>query len=129
MKSALGKLKLVIMFLLGFIPKALPVGVKEFEKWSANIIKTYGLPDNDSMKFALAAKIMHMDAGSHRASPYYFCKVMKKAMSNQVCSHIMTELKIKQQEAEAKEKEAQLAQSSAAAPKTMAQPEVVGVPV
>lgn len=57
---------------LAFVPTRLPIGRSEFEKWSADVLYTYGWPKNDSMIFALASMIMHVGpTGAYKAKRYF----------------------------------------------------------
>lgn len=89
--------KLQLAKLLAFIPTRLPVGMTEFETWSSSIITMYGWPDNDSMRFALAAMIINLGATQARVSKRYFGLSLHTACSKQVAGQVFHDLKIKQQ--------------------------------
>lgn len=96
-----------------FFPQPLPIGVTEFHKWAEEIIELYSFPANDSVKFTLAAMIMHMDPSADRKPYSFFAKRIKKSMANQIAGAIIQELKIKQQEEIEKAKEEQTSKESA----------------
>ncbi len=90
------KLKHLIDLIWGLLPQPLPLGMAEFDLWTTRIIRTYGLLDNDSVRFALATMIMHVGPQSSRKSPLYFAKTAKKGMANQIAHGYMQNLKEKQ---------------------------------
>ena len=94
MKNLKKLLKLVSLYL----PSKLPMGVSDFNNWADSIIEASGLPNNDSMKGALAATIMHLDATSAFKPKIHFVKVLIKGAASQVAHSIFQELKNKQQE-------------------------------
>jgi hypothetical protein len=81
---------------LHLIPTAIPVGVKEFDVWASDIISTYSFPDNDSVRWALAVKVLHMGETEAYKAKRYFYLAMHKAMANQVVSQVIQDLKTKQ---------------------------------
>jgi hypothetical protein len=95
------KLKRLLAQLLAFIPRALPFGLTEFETWSARIIFTYDLPDNDSTRWALATMIQHCGATEATKPDRYFGRCARKGGANQVSAYIMQSLKQKQKDEEA----------------------------
>jgi hypothetical protein len=70
--------------LLNFIPTPLPVGMTEFDNWAADIISTYGLPNNDSIRFALATMIMHAGPVDASRSKRYFYLAVRASMAKQI---------------------------------------------
>ena len=93
----------------GLWPAKLPVGMTAHKAWADNIIKTYGLPDNDSIRFTLAVNLMHVEQTTHRKADFFFYKKVHKGMANEVANAVIMDLKQKQaEEAEAaKAKEAE----------------------
>jgi len=81
----------------GFIPTRLPVGLSEYERWTASIIDTYGFPANDSIRFSLSVMILHMGSTEAYKPKRYFALSLHKAMANQVVSQVINELKAKQE--------------------------------
>lgn len=87
--------------LLSYIPRRLPVGMSEFEIFSARIISQVGqFADLDSMKYALASQILH--ASKPRLSDQFFRQGLEKAAANQVASQVFQDIKNKQLEAQKK---------------------------
>lgn len=91
---------------LGIFPTRLPVGMTEFNIWAQSVIKTYGLPNNDSVVFSLAVMVLHLDSTTDRKPKLYFAKSVRKAMSNQIVSQVIQDLKAKQQAADKAAQEA-----------------------
>jgi hypothetical protein len=110
----------------GRFAEPLPLGLTEFNDWSNSIILAYDLPGNDSTYFTLAVMILHMPAG---LDAYPKCKVaaqVRKAMSNQVVSQVIQDLKAKQ---EAAIKAAQQPVEATTQPATAASTDVQQQPV
>lgn len=84
---------------LAYIPSRLPVGIHEAEVWAESIIRMAKLPQNDSMKFALCVKILHLGEAESYKAKEFFIRCLHKAAANQVVSQIINDLKAKQQEA------------------------------
>lgn len=100
MKQVLPKLQHVLQHCLAFIPSKLPQGVTEFEAWSKHIINLYQMPDNDSIRFALAAGIMHLPSTAAYRPKRYFGTTLIKGAANQVAHQIIQDLKDKQKKEE-----------------------------
>lgn len=77
----------------------LPQGRAEFDVWADDIISTYKMPNNDSIKFALAVAITHLDPTKDRMPKEYFGRLLRKGAATQVAFAVMDELKVKQQKA------------------------------
>lgn len=92
-------LKVALKRLLAYFPSLLPQGLTELENWSSDIINTYGMPDNDSVRFTLAVTILHLDPTTSRKPKAYFGRCLRKAAANQVVSQVIQDLKYKQEEA------------------------------
>ncbi len=102
--------------LLAFFPTRLPIGPAQFEVWFQDITYLYGLPQNDSVRFALGTMIMHsspankpgvVDAvvnsgASYYKSKRYFGLTALKGASNQTAHQIMSDCKARQDEANKK---------------------------
>lgn len=92
-------------------PRALPVGIEEFEEWSAMIIEDCGLPATpESIKWTLAAMILQLGHTEAFKPNSYFISALRKSAANQVAQQVMEDLKAKKQaeikaEQEAKDKE------------------------
>lgn len=100
-KQLLEKVKKLFTRLTDFFPSPLPVGMQAFEKWSASIISVYDLPNNDSVKFALAAQIMHLGSTDFYKPRRYFGLSLLKGSANQIAHAVMLDLKEKQAKEEA----------------------------
>lgn len=112
----LNKLKKWLNKLLFTLPSRLPVGMIEFKDWADSIVSTYNLPDNDSIRFALATMILHLESNSKIEvnllvlkliiptsswkSKRHFAEMTLKSMSNQISSAVMHDLKDKQKKLE-----------------------------
>lgn len=105
-------IKTLIARLRGRLPSAVPQGIQEFQTWSGTIIRTYGFPDNDSVRFALATMIMHSGPTCAYKPLHYWATLIKAGAAKQVASQVFQDIKLKQQAAE---QAAQLAAQSAAA--------------
>lgn len=93
-------MKRLLLTFLSFIPRALPVGMTQFETWAKRIITISGpFADEDSMKFALASQVLHLDHKVKNVPDSYFVAGLHKAAANQVASQIFQDIKIRQQEA------------------------------
>jgi hypothetical protein len=73
----------------------LPVGVEAFHSWASEIIDMAGLPNNDSMKFALATIILEMDKSKGRVSKQEMATYLVKAAANQVAAFVFQDIKAK----------------------------------
>lgn len=111
MNMKLTKIKQFLSKLRNFLPSALPRGMSDFDSWSDDVISTYDLPANDSIKFALATMILHLGPTDSHKSKRYFAKCVLKGMSAQVASSVMYTLKEKQKAEEVAAK--QLAEAPA----------------
>jgi hypothetical protein len=96
MSKYTNKFKQLFEQFLAFFPAPLPRGMTEFDTWSARLIFAYGLPDNDSIRFALATMIMHLGPTECDKPRRYFGRAVLKGMSAQVANNVMYQLKEKQ---------------------------------
>lgn len=106
-------MKRAIKRLLAQIPTKLPQGIQAFEVWSNDIIDTYEMPNNDSIKFALATAVMHSTNGRGYIPKAYFGNVLLKGAANQVAYALMQDLKNKQEALAKAEQEKQQAEATA----------------
>lgn len=97
MNNLLRKLKKFIKRQRARFPSPVPVGMAEFDTWASDIIDTYSLPDNNSIKFALATMIMHSGPTDAFKSKHYFMLMVKASMSKQIASAQFQEIKLRQQ--------------------------------
>ena len=93
MKIMWSKLIKTLQFLRGFLPKSLPVGVREFNQFCESIFTVYGLPDLPSYRHAIGTMIMHLGPVTFYKAPWFFALSVKKAMANQVAYEMLMELK------------------------------------
>jgi thiamine pyrophosphate-dependent acetolactate synthase large subunit-like protein len=114
-------MKLLVKRLLSYLPTKLPVGLTEFHAWADSIIELSGkYADEDSLKFALASMILHIDAKVASISKNYFVNNLRKVAANQVAGQVFQDIKTKQQEAQ---KAAEQKPAEATASQTAAQSE------
>ncbi len=110
------------------VKEKLPQGVKEFHTWAESIITHYGLPLNDSVKFAIATLILHAKEDAAYLSKEYFGHRAIKSAANQVAAGVMQDLKeaqvakIKAAEEAAKAEAEAKAAADALATQTPAEP-------
>lgn len=88
-------------------PTRLPDGVTAYEKWCQGIISTYGFPDNDSVRFMLAAMIMNLGGTDAYKPKRYFGLSGLAAASKEVARDRMVQIK-EAHEAKAKSEAPQL---------------------
>jgi len=94
-------MKLLLKRLFSYLPSKLPVGLTEFHLWADSIIELAGkYADEDSLKFALASMIMHLDSKRGSAPKAQFVNMLRKVAANQVAGQVFTDIKTKQQEAQ-----------------------------
>lgn len=92
--------------------RALPLGRKEFEVWSDNIVAGAKIPGAtpESIKFALADQLLHLGPTVDFECDLYFIKCLRKFAINQVADAMRHEIRdaakarLVAQEAEEKEK-------------------------
>lgn len=88
------------------LAKDLPSGRTEFDVWQNEVLEAAGCPLNDSTRFALAVMVLHLGETDCDKPKEFFMKKLKKAMTAQVASAVINELKEKQQAQEAAAKAA-----------------------
>lgn len=92
---------------LAHFPARLPQGRSEFATWSDSIIVMARMPNNDSVKFALASMIPQLQLDKRGSLPMprarvpkiYFVRALAQGAANQTALTIMTELKANQEKA------------------------------
>jgi hypothetical protein len=77
----------------------LPIGMEQFEEMAKQVIEKSGLPDNDSVRFALATAVIHFPQEKPELSIEYFARVLRRGAANQVAAQVFQDLKLKQQAA------------------------------
>jgi hypothetical protein len=91
------KLHRLWLMCLAWFPTQLPLGMTEFENWTKSILSmTPQLPNNDSMRFVLAAMIQRLDSVRNRVPKRYFVKALLRAAAGEVAHNIMFEAKERQ---------------------------------
>ena len=80
--------------------RPLPLGRKEFEAWSKEIIKLAEVPGltEESGQFALSEMILHVKPTQSFESYAHFVHSLRKGAANQVAHAIFQEIKQRQQE-------------------------------
>ncbi len=101
--------------LLSYKKTKLPVGLTEFHAWADSIIDLTGkFADTDSMKWAIASQVQHLDHKVDSIPKDYFVRTLRKAAANQIAAQVFTDIKEKQlKEAEAKKLAADTASKEA----------------
>lgn len=84
-------------------PTPLPRGMTEFEVWCKDIIDVYQFPDNASVRFMLAAILLHLGQTEDSKAKRYFGKCGLAAASKEIAHAQMTQLKEAQQAKAAEE--------------------------
>lgn len=98
--TLVNKLKLYFRYFRAFFPSKLPQGLTAFTAWSDDIIDLYGFPDNDSMRFAVAATVVHIREGRAYIPKRYFGLILMKGAATQIAGQVMQDLKAKQKATE-----------------------------
>lgn len=102
-RSIMKQIKYIYKLIMSYFPAKLPVGLTAMHKFCDDVIELSGkFADIDSMKFAIATTIIHLDQGSAYVSKQFFVRRMRKAAANQVASAIFQEVKKRQDEEKAK---------------------------
>lgn len=100
MNNLIQKIKRAYERIRAYFPSRLPQGMEEADAWSERIIRMSGLPQNDSIKFALCVKVLHLGEADSSKPDEFFIRSLHKAAANQVVSQIINDLKTKQKAAE-----------------------------
>jgi hypothetical protein len=100
---------------LNRFPTALPRGMTAFQTWSQDIIDTYQLPNNDSIRFMLGAIILQLGPTSANLPKRYFGLCGYTAASKEIAHATLTALKEKQADEEKARVDAEKAAASATA--------------
>ena len=76
-------------------PRALPLGMEEFEVWSDRIISAAPIlnAEIESQKFALATMVMQLGPQESHKPDMYFVKTLLKSAANQVAHAKMGEIR------------------------------------
>ena len=102
MNTVLVKIKRLARRVRGRFARPLPTGMGAFHAWAEALVDTYPMPtqDLDSIKFGLAATIMHLGPDDVALPDIYFVKRIRSGAAKQVAGAAFYEIKIKHEEAE-----------------------------
>lgn len=76
----------------------LPIGADEYLTFCEHFFGMYDIPDNASMRYAIATMIMHLQPDRCVASFHFFAVALYKAMANEVAYQFMQDQKTKQKQ-------------------------------
>lgn len=96
----------LLLKVLSFYPKKLPVGLTEFNAWSDEIVELTNFADPISLKFAIASMVIHLPANTGRVSQNHFVRGLRKSAANQVASQIFQDIKVEQETKQKQQAEA-----------------------
>ena len=88
----------------GMVP--LPVTEDDFDVWAGSLINSYGLPDTDDTRDALATSIMHLNQSVAFYPNEYFRDIILKSLANKVAYTKLQEYAVKRKHKAAMHKEA-----------------------
>jgi hypothetical protein len=107
-------MKQLLNKLLSYRRTKLPVGLTEFHAWADSIIDLSGkFADTDSMKWAIASQVQHLDHKVDSIPKDYFVRTLRKAAANQIAAQVFTDIKEKQAKKLAEDTAAKEAESKA----------------
>ena len=90
-------LKTFLNQLSSYFPTKLPLGMTEFDAWSASILALLGpIADQDSLKFATATEVVRLGPEVRRISKQYFVRRIKAGAAKQIAGAVMYDMKEKQ---------------------------------
>lgn len=89
----LQKLNNLFFYLRSFLPRRLPIGLKEFNSWLTDVLRLAKLPDNGTNRRIAANLIFQIRPNVDSVSIRSISKRLSKAASNQVAQSILDELK------------------------------------
>lgn len=91
------KLKFLLEILCSYLPTKLPVGLQEFNDFTDSIIRISGeYADRDSMVFAIASMVIHLDSKKGYVRKNQIVQMLRKSAANQVASQVFQDIKTKQ---------------------------------
>lgn len=98
--TLLTRLKGYLRLIRNLFPEEPPQGIAAFHALADAVVRDYNLPDNDSIRFALAAMIMNGQgkSGSVYKSKFQYAIMLKEAAAKQVAGQVFYDIKTAQQE-------------------------------
>ena len=89
------KLRIYVNRLSGLFPQALPVGVSAFDAYIDSLSATYDLPtqDRETIKFAVAARILGFGPLESKAAPYSFVLALRAGAAKQIAGNAFQQVK------------------------------------
>lgn len=93
MNIVFSKISKFFRYIRAYFPTRLPIGDTQFNAWAQDIIDLYGLPQNDTARFALCAMVLHLDSTRFRKPKRYFGLAGLKSLSNQTVHMVMQDIK------------------------------------
>lgn len=95
------KLKRLHAKLLGFMPRALPAGMTEFDNMVERLMSVYTLPTSDvnSIKNVLSATITTFGPTVYSKPDYFFVKLIRAAAAKQVAGEVFFTLQMAKRKA------------------------------
>lgn len=91
------KLPSLLNYINSLVPRKLPTGMAEFEKFTDDVI-SLGLPtkDRDSVQWVISSAIQH--SSKTKLSKQHFVQLINKSAANQVASQVFLDIKNRQLE-------------------------------
>ena len=112
----MSKVKRIFKVLAGFFPRPLPVGVKAFNEWSADLIEVYKIADIMTVRdaqYTLAASIIGAGGSTAFKANFTFLLILRSAAAKQIAGakfqEIQAELRAEQQARMEAQKQAEAA--------------------
>lgn len=95
----MSKFRLIMNYLLSFLPSPLPVGATAYDKWLLEIQALVGpIADEMSIQWVISQEIMRLNPGRDRVPKRLFVKLLRKYAANQIAANKVLELKKRQEE-------------------------------
>lgn len=108
--NTINKLKTLLQLILGFFPTPVPIGMTTYKAWTDSIISLYGLPDNNSVRWAIASVVLHLGPQAAFRSKFFFYCTIRAGAAKQIAGAVFQEIKV----ADALERQKQLDAETAA---------------
>lgn len=93
------KLSRLLRIISSYVPQSLPQNEAAVREWIADLLDLARLPNNSSFQIAIASMVLHLNAGTLRASKQGFIKQLKRSIANQSAYNVMTDLKEQEKKA------------------------------